>query len=119
MKSIIQIEQFYNDPENLENTTLDRYQSGRKKHNRRCANEIERELDCPYAKCNKAYASEGSLNLHIKNKHNGGNKTDREKIAKSIVYHKANGIEINPRIKVNLPPGLIGKVATQIGVSLD
>ena len=89
LKSILQVEQFYNDPENLERTTRERYLSGRKKHHRRCANEIERALPCPYAKCNKSYASEGSLNLHIKIKHNGGNKTDREKIAKSIVYHKA------------------------------
>ena len=94
LKNILQIEQFYNDPQNLERTTRERYLSGRKKHNRRCANEIERVLECPYAKCSKSYASEGSLNLHIKIKHNGGNKTDREKIAKSIVYHKANGIEI-------------------------
>lgn len=95
LKSIIQVEQFYNSEENLERTTRERYLSGRKKHNRRCANEIQRELDCPYAKCSKSYASEGSLNLHIKIKHNGGNKTDREKIAKSIVYAKANNMEIS------------------------
>ena len=85
--------------------------SGRKKHNRRCANEIHRELACPYAKCSKSYASEGSLNLHIKIKHNGGNKTDREKIAKSIVFAKANGFEISDEIalSVNLPPGSIEK----------
>ena len=53
--------------------------------------------------------------------HNGGNKTDREKIAKSIVYHKANGLEIQKdlEIPVNLPPGLIGKAADAIGVSLE
>ena len=113
LKSILQVEQFYNDPENLEKTTRERYLSGRKKHNRRCANEIERILPCPYAKCNKTYASEGSLNLHIKLKHNGGNKTDREKAAKAIVYHKAQGLEIRPEmaLQVNLPPGLIGKAA--------
>lgn len=121
LKSILQIEQFYNDQENLDRTTRERYLSGRKKHHRRCANEIERSLPCPYAKCNKAYSSEGALNLHIKIKHNGGNKTDREKIAKSIVYHQANGMEIHPEIEiqVNLPPGLIKKAAAQIGVSLD
>jgi hypothetical protein len=57
----------------------------RKKHERRIANEIEREFTCPYQCCEKQYGSEGSLNLHIKIKHNGGNKTDREKNAKSIV----------------------------------
>jgi hypothetical protein len=44
--------------------------------------ELEREQPCPYERCGKQYASEGSLNLHIKEKHNGGNKTDREKLAK-------------------------------------
>jgi hypothetical protein len=57
----------------------------RKKHERRIANEIEREFTCPYYCCEKQYGSEGSLNLHIKIKHNGGNKTDREKNAKTIV----------------------------------
>ena len=36
---------------------------------------------CPYDNCNKNYASDVSLNLHIKLKHNGGNKTEREKLA--------------------------------------
>lgn len=118
LKSVIQIEQFYNNDENLLRTTRERYLSGRKKHNRRCANEIDRELACPYAKCSKSYASEGSLNLHMKIKHNGGNKTDREKIAKSIVYAKANGIEINQEIawQVNLPPGIIKQAAESLGV---
>jgi hypothetical protein len=48
---------------------------------RRCAVEIDRSFKCPYASCDKFYGSEGSLNLHIKIKHNGGNKTEREKIA--------------------------------------
>ena len=80
-----------------------------------------RTLSCPYAKCTKTYASEGSLNLHMKIKHNGGNKTDREKIAKSLVFAKANGIELSKdiTIPVNLPPGLIEKAADQIGVELD
>lgn len=97
----------------MDRATRERYLSGRKKHIRRCANEIHRELACPYAKCSKSYASEGSLNLHIKLKHNGGNKTDREKIAKSIVFAKANGIEIADELalQVNLPPGIIEKAA--------
>ena len=121
LKEILQIEQFYNSEDNLERATRERYLSGRKKHNRRCANEIKRVLDCPYAKCSKSYASEGSLNLHIKIKHNGGNKTDREKIAKSIVFAKANGIEISKdlALQVNLPPGIIEKAAEQLGLELD
>ncbi len=88
---------------------------------RRCADEIDRELACPYAKCSKLYASEGSLNLHIKIKHNGGNKTDREKIAKSIVFARAHNMVINKEIlmQVNLPPGIIEKAAEQLGVELS
>ena len=37
LKSILQVEQFYNSDENLMRTTRERYQSGRKKHVRRCA----------------------------------------------------------------------------------
>ena len=44
-------------------------------------------LQCPYADCGKYYGSEGSLNLHIKIKHNGGNKTEREKIAVISTFH--------------------------------
>jgi hypothetical protein len=52
-----------------------RYPSGRKRHVRRCANEITKELACPYGRCSKTYGCDGSLNLHIKVKHHGGTKT--------------------------------------------
>ncbi len=48
---------------------------------RRCAAEIVKSYTCPYPECKRCYGSEGSLNLHIKIKHNGGNKTDRIKLA--------------------------------------
>lgn len=62
------------------------------------------------------------MNLHIKLKHNGGNKTDREKIAKSIVYAKATGLNLPTdqlTANLNLPPGIIYTVAEQAGVNLD
>lgn len=46
-----------------------------KKKNRRLDTEIKKEYFCPYQNCFKAYGSGVSLNLHIKTKHNGGNKT--------------------------------------------
>ncbi len=52
-----------------------------KKKNRRTALEIEKNHICPYTECSKLYGSEVSLNLHIKLKHNGGNKTERERLA--------------------------------------
>jgi hypothetical protein len=60
--------------------------SGRKKHFRRCANEIEKKFNCPYDGCPKYYGSEGSLNLHMKLKHNAGSKTEREKLAKQLAW---------------------------------
>ena len=67
------------------------------------------------------YGSEGSLNLHIKIKHNGGNKTDREKIAKSIVIAKVNGLELSDEIQMNLnlPPGSLEKAAQSLNVDID
>lgn len=103
------IENFY--LENLDRLQSERYSSGRKKHHRRCANDIERVFKCPYIKCEKFYGSEGSLNLHIKIKHGGGNKTDREKIAKSLVFATANGINIPENLDLNLPPGAVEKAA--------
>jgi hypothetical protein len=91
-----------------------RYQNGRKIHKRKKMSELDRDYDCPYPGCDKVYACEGSMNLHIKIKHNGGNKTDREKLAKSLVYCKAKGINIPGNLEVNLPPGIVSKAAKQI-----
>lgn len=60
-------------------------QNSRKKHNRRTAKEIAKDFNCPYQSWDKKYGSEGSLNLHMKLKHDGGNKTDREKLAVSFM----------------------------------
>lgn len=51
--------------------------SFQKKKNRRLAADIDKRFRCPYENCYKLYGSNVSLNLHIKLKHNGGNKTDR------------------------------------------
>ena len=36
---------------------------------------IKINYKCPYTDCKKIYGSDVSLNLHIKLKHNGGNKS--------------------------------------------
>ena len=41
----------------------------KKKRHRRQANEIARHFKCPIKDCPKSYGSEGSLNQHIKIKH--------------------------------------------------
>ena len=45
------------------------------------AADIDKDFECPYIGCYKVYGSDVSLNLHIKIKHGGGNKTEREKLA--------------------------------------
>lgn len=86
---------------------------------RRTAKEINRSFICPYEQCQKVYGSEGSLNLHIKIKHNGGNKTDREKLAMSLVAAHLNGTITNQieLVDLNLPPGTLTKAAKKQGLS--
>lgn len=90
----------------------------RKKHNRRTAKEIRKDEVCPYAGCDKYYGSEGSLNLHMKLKHNGGNKTDREKLAKSMVVAYVNA-KPYPEVTINLPPGLLAEEAKKLNLDLS
>lgn len=65
------------------------------------------------------YGSEGSLNLHIKIKHNGGTKTDREKLAKTIIMAHMKGqlCQIIEQVNLNLPPGTISKAAKKYGLA--
>ena len=63
------------------------YRIKNRKKNRRLAIQIQKNYECPYEKCYRVYGSDVSLNLHIKLKHNGGNKTDREKLAVFAYYN--------------------------------
>lgn len=93
--------------------------NARKKHQRRTAGEIDRAFICPYDGCTKYFGSEGSQNLHIKIKHNGGSKTDREKMAKMLVEAFAEDKltnEIIDSVDLNLPPGVITKMAQKRGL---
>lgn len=96
------------------------YASGRKRHFRRCNNEIKKSYLCPYAGCGKFYGSEGSLNLHMKIKHLAGSKTDREKFARDTVLAIRSGSCISMSDNQleqmrNLPPGLFEDCAKEIG----
>ena len=82
------------------------YKLKNRKKNRRLAVEIEKNFTCPYERCYKVYGSDVSLNLHIKLKHNGGNKTDREKLAEEICRAEKRGEPI-PEMRLNLPPGYL------------
>jgi hypothetical protein len=70
------------------------------------AAQIEKKFECPYDRCYKYYGSDVSLNLHIKLKHNGGNKTDREKLAEEICAALINGVP-PPTRRFNLPPNYV------------
>lgn len=59
------------------------------------AAEIEKNFLCPYDKCHRIYGSDVSLNLHIKLKHNGGNKTDREKLA--VLFNSLRKKYVRPK----------------------
>ena len=98
----------------------------RKKHNRRTAHEIDKNFSCPYHGCHKYFGSEGSQNLHIKIKHNGGTKTEREKLAQMLItaYIETINCEqvqntddilldqhIIDKIDLNLPPGILTRTA--------
>jgi hypothetical protein len=57
--------------------------------------------------------------LHIKIKHNGGSKTDRERLAKILVHAFANQTmtnEIIDSVDINLPPGVLTKMAQKEGM---
>lgn len=83
------------DPSNMSSLNNNRwYSSGRKRHFRRCNNEIKKSYICPYGSCGKNYGSEGSLNLHMKLKHKAGSKTEREKYAREIVIAIRAGNDI-------------------------
>lgn len=90
----------------------------RKKHIRRTAKEISKDEMCPYPGCGKFYGSEGSLNLHMKLKHDGGNKTDREKLAKELVLSHSNGKPF-PQVTLNLPPGAVREEAKKLNIDLS
>ena len=96
------------------------YASGRKRHFRRCNNEIKKSYTCPYGACGKNYGSEGSLNLHMKIKHQAGSKTDREKFARDTMLAIRSGaclvMSDNQLEQMqNLPPGLLEDCAKEIG----
>lgn len=114
IREVLKIMKYYdNNYEDLK----DNKPNGRKKHNRRTAKEIAKEYKCPY-KCGKLYGSEGSLNLHMKLKHAGGNKTDREKTAKSLVIAQFRGEKL-PEIQLNLPAGAIDEAAKELNIKFD
>ncbi|EAS00246.1 zinc finger, C2H2 type family protein (macronuclear) [Tetrahymena thermophila SB210] len=84
-----------------------------KKKNRRCAQEINKEFRCPYENCSKSYGSDISMNLHIKLKHNGGSKTEREQLAKKVWEAKMSN-QVLPDLDIAFPPGFLASFEEQM-----
>ena len=79
---------------------------------------MSKNFPCPYDNCGKFYGSEGSLNLHMKIKHKAGSKTEREKLAKSIVWANCRGAEDLSPAEIVLPPGCLENAAKTLGVEI-
>ena len=72
----------------------ERYKHGvkiRKVTKRKRNVELDKKYECPYAECERQYNTDCALSNHIMLKHNGGNKTDREKLAKALIKLSLNG----------------------------
>lgn len=115
IRKLLKIMKYFED--NTEKSVKEWKQNSRKKHMRRTAKEISKEFKWPY-KWGKHYGSEGSLNLHMKLKHAGGNKTDREKLAKALVIAQFRGEKL-PEIDLNLPSGAIEEAAKDLNIQFD
>ena len=115
-EKIYRISDFYD--QNINKLRAERYPNSKRKiHIRNKRNDLERGFKCPYEAsvgCTRDFASEGALNLHIKEKHNGGNKTDREKLAKALVLRQTKGYVIPDKLEVNLPASMVKEVAEKI-----
>lgn len=53
----------------------------KRKFIRRKEDELDKKYKCVFENCKKEYASTLALNLHIKNKHNGGTKKQMDDLA--------------------------------------
>jgi len=71
----------------------------RKKHRRRCNEELEKDFICLY-NCGKSYATDAARNKHMRDKHNDVTKTERERKARDIIvkFSLKNSQDIVSRI---------------------
>lgn len=76
---------------------------------RRIASEIVRSFQCPYENCKKRYGTQAAMNLHIKNRHSGGLKSDRNKFAISVFNALKNNKPL-PETDLKLPGNFVDRV---------
>ena len=109
---ILRIKDFYD--REIQRLANERYKHGpkiRKVTKRKRNVELDKRFVCPYAECERQYNTDCALSNHINIKHNGGNKTDREKLANALIHFSLNGYQLPEVLKWNLAPGIITKVA--------
>lgn len=108
---ILRINDFYD--RNIQRLANERYKHGvkiRKVTKRKRNVELDKQHCCPYAECERHYNTDCALSNHIMLKHNGGNKTDREKLANALILCVLNGYPLPEQLRWNLAPGIITKV---------
>ena len=64
--------------------SMQRRETMRKKHVRRCAKELKKNFTCLY-NCGKEYATDAARNMHMREKHNEVTKTERDRKARDII----------------------------------
>ena len=89
LRQVLDLELYYH-----KNVDSWRVEPPKHQHVRRTNAELEKTIECPFAPCSKKYDRPTALNLHIKQKHNGGNKFAREEYARCLVelYSKGGSI---------------------------
>ncbi|KAL6068504.1 LPXTG cell wall anchor domain-containing protein [Balamuthia mandrillaris] len=73
-KSSKQKQQLPHEEEDSDDSSLDKpdtegAEDKRRKRRRRLASQIERKFPCQFARCNKAYGTQGALDQHVRKKH--------------------------------------------------
>lgn len=89
---LLRIKDFYD--REIQRLANERYKHGvkiRKVTKRKRNVELDKQYRCPYAECERQYNTDCALSNHIMLKHNGGNKTDREKLANALIHFSLNG----------------------------
>ena len=76
-------------------THIDRRETARKKHKRRCARELKKEFPCLY-NCGKEYATDAARNMHMREKHDEVTKTERDRKSRDII--RTCGLKNNSEI---------------------
>jgi hypothetical protein len=124
LTEIMEIEKQYHDRmDDFQQKFEERYpHNNRVKHKRRPNAELERSVMCPFPGCGRPYGKETALNLHLKRKHNGGSKTDREDTTRGLLqfYSEGKRMPHDQLLKLkNIPPCLIGEIQEKHGILIS